>query len=119
MGGRNGKASGVRCVWCSVCNLEIDANFLGAGALSGAGRDPFCAPGGDGRNSTGYCGTGSSRAVLRKRQWWPSMSSHHLPRGVPSRWRAVRRTLARANAAKISWLNFKAAVPGGLDFVQG
>ena len=66
MGGRNGKVSGVRCVWCSACNLEMDTNFLGAGALSGAGRDPFCAPAWRKRGvatARVIVGTGSSRAV--------------------------------------------------------
>ena len=91
---------------------------------------PFCAPGGDGRQRHGLLWTGSSRAVAEAdaeavvapfvgvRMTEGSMSSHHLPRGVPSRWRAVRRTLARANAAHQLAKLFKLCA-GGLDFVQG
>ena len=123
-GGRNGKVSGVRGVWCGVCNLEMDANFPRAGApLRCWARSLLRARLEEtrGRNGTGYCGDRQQQGSSRGRgsggpAWWGtddrgSVSSHHLPRGVPSRWWAVRRTLARAmpriQLAKL----FKAAVP--------
>ena len=131
-GGRNGKVSGVRGVWRGVCNLEMDANFPRAGApLRCWARSLLRARLEEtgGRNGTGYCGDRQQQGSSRGRcsggpAWWGTddrgpVSSHHLPRGVPSRWQAVRRTLARANAAHQLAKLFKAAVPGGLDFVQG
>ena len=125
MGGRNGKVSGVRGVWCGVCNLEMDANFPRAGApLRCWARSLLRARLEEtgGRNGTGYCGDRQQQGSSRGRgsggpAWWGtddrgSVSSHHLPRGVPSRWRAVRRTLARANAAHQLAKLFKAACAG-------